>query len=606
METIIQSLVFPNEEKMSFHPGLFYRGERSYLDREKQELYIGRYIDIDFTTYFNGCSYKKWMMYTNTKKIKLRLEVEGDFRIIYAGYHMDLYEVVRKEFAQKIVHASERTVIEFEYPDNEETIVGFDISTLEYCKVYGGRYIAVSDEKDINEINLAIATTTCKKEAFILKNIDKFKKELLDENKYEYAPNIYVNVIDNGRTLDAEGLSEGNLRVIPNKNVGGSGGFARGMYEAIHMEANITNVLLMDDDVIVMPDSIKRTFALLRLMKPEYQQYFISGAMMLYEEVNVQHEDIGTLRDDCYFIPLKPRYRQENLWDNLMNEGQFNEWKRMYAAWWYCCIPMQKIKENGLPLPIFVRVDDCEYSLRSNAKFISMNGICIWHMGFGGKYNTAMEQYQQLRNWFILQAMNDRTSNLDVFGHWKKEFKKEILRYNYGSTEHVVKAMEDYLKGPEFIEKDQGEEILFDNIKLNEKLIPLKEIEEIRNIDIDLGQIYVDQPRKFIDKCIYHATWNGQRLWPKAWLRKGIMPVPYDWVVVGQKQTLRKTLLSTNPHNKTGHIREQDRDRFKDLYKRYRKAKKEYIKNGDKIQKEYKARQKYLVSEEFWKEYLGL
>ena len=516
---------------------------------------------------------------------------------------MELYEVVRKEFGKKIIHAKEKTTIEFEYPENEEVIVGFDISSLEYCKIYSGRYIAVSDEKDINEVNLAVATTTCKKENFILKNIDKFKRELLDENKYEYANNIYINVIDNGRTLDAEKLSEGNLRVIPNKNVGGSGGFARGMLEAIHMDANITNVLLMDDDVIIMPDSIKRTYALLRLMKHEYQDHFISGAMMLYEEVNVQHEDIGTLRDDCYFIPLKPRYRQENLWDNLMNEGEFLEWKRMYAAWWYCCIPMKKIKENGLPLPIFVRVDDCEYSLRCNAKFISMNGICIWHMGFAGKYNTAMEQYQQFRNWFILRSINDRSYNVDVFSHWKGEFKKEILRYNYGSAEHVVKAMEDYLKGPKFIEEDMGEKILFDNLKLNEKLKPLKEIGYEYT---DLGQVYVDAPRKFIDKCIYHITWNGHRWWSKAWLRKEVMPVPYDWGVVTQKQTLRRTLLAVNPHNKTGHIREQDRDKFKELYRRFNKAKKEYIKNKDEIEQEYKLKQKYLVSEQFWKEYLGI
>lgn len=603
MDTIIQNIVFPSEEKLLFHPGLFYRGERSYLDRDNQELYIGRYIDIDFATYFNGCSYKKWMTYTNTKKIKIQLEIEGEFRIIFTGYHMELYEVVRKEFAERIIKANQRTTIEFEYPDNNEVIVGFDISSMEYCKIYAGRYIAVTDEEDINEVNLAIATTTCKKENFILKNINKFKKELLDAERYEYANNIYVNVVDNGRTLDAEGLSAGNLRVIPNKNVGGSGGFARGMLEAIYLDAGITNVLLMDDDVIVMPDSIKRTYALLRLLKKEYQDHFISGAMMLYEEANVQHEDIGTFRDDCYFIPLKPRFRHEVLWDNLMNEGEFLEWKRMYAAWWYCCIPMKKIKDNGLPLPIFVRVDDCEYSLRCKAKFLSMNGICIWHMGFAGKYNTAMEHYQQFRNWFILRAMNDRSSDVDVLGHWKGEFKKEILRYNYGSAEHVVKALEDYLKGPSFIEKDQGEQILSDNLKINEKLEPLKDIGYEHT---DLGQVYIDNPRKFIDKCIYHATWNGQIWWPKSWLRKEVIPVPYDWGVVTQKQTLRKTLLAVNPHNKTGHIREQDRERFKDLYKRYKKAKREFMRNDKKIQEEYRNRQRYLVSEEFWKEYLEI
>ena len=36
------------------------------------------------------------------------------------------------------------------------------------------------------------------------------------------------------------------------------------------------------------------------------------------------------------------------------------------------------------------RGDDVEFSIANNAKFITMNGICIWHMGFAAKFNMAM------------------------------------------------------------------------------------------------------------------------------------------------------------------------------------------------------------------------
>lgn len=69
-----------------------------------------------------------------------------------------------------------------------------------------------------------------------------------------------------------------------------------------------------------------------------------------------------------------------------------------YAGWWYCCIPVEHIEDRGLPLPVFVRGDDVEFSLRNKPGFIALNGICIWHVGFAGKFNAAMELYQVHRN----------------------------------------------------------------------------------------------------------------------------------------------------------------------------------------------------------------
>ena len=41
---------------------------------------------------------------------------------------------------------------------------------------------------------------------------------------------------------------------------------------------NLTHVLLMDDDVVMQPESIYRTYRILSLLKDEYKDSFVGGA----------------------------------------------------------------------------------------------------------------------------------------------------------------------------------------------------------------------------------------------------------------------------------------------------------------------------------------
>jgi len=49
------------------------------------------------------------------------------------------------------------------------------------------------------------------------------------------------------------------VQLIPNKNVGGSGGFARGLVEALQ-ENTYSHFLFMDDDIELDSESIYRLF----------------------------------------------------------------------------------------------------------------------------------------------------------------------------------------------------------------------------------------------------------------------------------------------------------------------------------------------------------
>lgn len=603
MERKLQNIILPVRERFYLCWELFYKGSRSYVDREQYALRMGKFQMCDFTSYLNGCSYSKWKKYSNLKNVKLQLEIEGNFKIFLVGYHLDICNPIRKEFLSKEYCLESRQLIEIEYPENDETILGFEIVSYETCSVYEGAYIGEYEEDDIRNVVLSIATTTCHKEDFIISNMKVLKEEIIESRDKEIRDNIYIHVVDNGRTLNPKDWNEEHLKVHPNKNTGGAGGFARGMLESMHQTPVATHVLLMDDDVIVLPESIYRTYMLLTVLKLEYQEHFISGAMLYYEEMYKQHEDIGILCcREGVCRPLKPEFFHSKLKDNLMNETDFSGHSNKYAAWWYCCISVSNIRRNGLPLPLFVRCDDIEYSLRCKADIITMNGICIWHMGFVNKFNAAFDRYQPYRNLFIGNAIN-RFQGIDMLAFWKKAFNVELMRFNYDAAELLLWALEDYMKGPIFIEKNNGEQLLNECIKKNQKLVPLNKL----NIEeIDLESLYIDWPRKFIDKCIYHATKNGQRFWPEKLLKKDKVAVPFDYGIVTQKQTLRKTLVFVNPYLKTGAIQEMDKKRFRKIYKRYIKDIHNYKINNEVIERAYRNQKKYLVSEEFWERYLEI
>lgn len=605
MREKIQHILFQDNDTLFRYRDMFYRGDWGILVEEAGNpcLCLGKYACVEFNTYFNGVSYGKWRQYTDIKKVYLSIEVEGTCDITLCGYHLEEDIPVRTALTEKHVDVGERTLITLEYPENKEQMLGFEIKTFGEVRIFGGYYEGEFDEGNIKNVELALATTTCYKEEYIKKNIKQLKQSILDSEE-DIGSHFRVHIVDNGRTLKREDFpNDDRIYYHPNKNTGGSGGYARGMIESRHQTPKATHVLLMDDDVMLLPDSIFRTYVLLKHIKEKYKESFVGGAMLLLEEKNIQHEDIGTVDDLGAFIPLKPRWNHFQLWDNLHNEKTFKR-KNMYQGWWYCCIPMSVIEKNGLPLPLFIKIDDVEYSLRCKADIITMNGICVWHMGFYGKYSASMSLYQTIRNLMIGGAASNVYPKTDVLRHVRMDYRDNVLKHDYDAAELVLKAFEDYMKGPEFIMQDQGEAIVKENGKLNQKLKPL---EELKDYNIDLyGDPYWDMPRKFVKKWIYRITYNGHRFWPEKFLEKEPVIIPFDFGYTPGKMAMRKTYIAVNPVQKTGCVKELNKKRFNELQKRYYMDMNYYKKNSETIKKRYRKAQKTLTSEAFWRKYLEI
>ncbi len=622
MQTMrIANVLLEDSPRLVSYPSLYCRSTSPvFFDQGENAWRLHGSGSFDFTTYFNSVSIAKWRRYTNIGTLFLHLEIKGASCSL-TPTHADAFS---RDASQRSELAVEKPAddawhaFDLEIPsDDTDVLVGFLIESEGSVLFREGYYYTEIEESILNEIELSLATTTFKKESYILANIGLLKKEIIDSDE-PISEHIRVHVIDNGSTLDAAALSDERVTVHPNNNVGGSGGFAYGMIVSLEQDVPATHVLLMDDDVAVSPESIKRTYTLLQLLKKEYHDSFISGAMLNYEIDEDFWEDTGFMSKEGRFSPVKPPARVTLLQDLVCSEAfqPAEEWvDQMYAAWWYCCIPASIIRREGLPLPFFVRCDDAEYGIRCKPNFITMNGICIWHLSFHARYSAAVERYQTTRNTLISQATTGMAPKSDFLRELHNNIQLELKKFNYDDAELLLDGFEDFMKGPDFIaEPGKVEECFLRSIKKAEKLYSFaelqKQLDEIEGVDLDLSALTVDEinrdfPRTRWQAFVDFVTFNGQRT-PFAGNAQGVAVIPSaGWIFPPGKIRKKNVIVVIDRYNRKGAVRYRDRARFRSILNRYNKDLVYYKVHRGAIERQYRAARERLTSFEFWKEYLG-
>ncbi|MCI6581511.1 MAG: glycosyltransferase family 2 protein [Oscillospiraceae bacterium] len=623
----IQNLILGCGKQLDDNRAMMYRcggNSKFRYDNLKSAYYLKPDRFAEFFTYFNSFSYSKWIKYTNVKDVYLQLRCKGSFRITMFGHFRDGNNIGKEMMETYTFRLKEMTDVKIPVPsDTKGEVLGFQFDVLqpddemhEYYRSIGqetdanlyieegGWYTDISDEY-INDVNISIATTTFKKEEFIERNIDVLERELFYSGE-PAAKHFHLKIVDNGRTLNPEMYESEHISIYPNDNVGGAGGFTRGMIESLDYEPfKATHVLLMDDDVMVLPEAFIRTYSLLALLKPEYDERYVSGAMLYFERMNIQHEDVGYVHEDGSYGPNKP-IMDMNLWDSVFRNGEDIEFhKNSYAGWWYCCVPVKKIKDQHMPVPLFIRGDDVEFSVANNAEFLTLNGICIWHKGFANKFNANLELYMVHRNSLIIQAMSGICQDIDFIERIDGFFKSNLCRLAYNNCELLLDSIEEFAMGPDFMNTPQGEKIMKSHAAKNEKM---QEANLVYDGPIDFDRVYWREENQLSDeqRLLYEATYNGQTL-PDEVLKKGHTAViAYDWFDDPAKQYLAEQILAVNPFDHTVCLRKRDKERFEELMDRYNRVMKFYRENKENIEAQYREAAKTLQSQGFWREYLKM
>ena len=607
---------------VSYNPqscnSLYYLSNKTIVEQKDKSLRLIEEGEYDFTTYFNSLSVYKLSMYSKAVSFYLHIEIMGPGSEIERTY--------ADNFSHNTQHTGGVTKINQNQtwqtldipiiPGKEDIIEGFIIKTHGEDVKIRNCYWGVETKSQPEKVKLALVTPTFKKEEYIERNISYLKANFFAD---DIGKNSHFFVIDNGRTLNHT-LEDKSISIIPNPNVGGSGGFARGMLEVLKNEANFTHVLLMDDDVSLCAESIKRTINLISILKPEWQRSFISGAMLNFDIKDMQREDVGWITPQGGCISQKPILRMSLTEDLVLNETlePSEEMKKnTYAAWWYCAMPVKIIEENGLPLPIFVRGDDAEYGFRAKPKFITMNSICTWHKDFPTKYSAVIDRYYTLRNTLCAQLATGFAPHSNFMAPLCGAVDLELHKFGYTNATFALEALEDFFRGPNFLANPALNKKRFDQlwrdtekfVDLDELQKQINEIPELKKQGLNVREltrqiIDKDKPRSRREEKIDRYFVNKQRILQTN--GEGFAVIPANgWTFPAGIIREKKYLIMVDWFNQKGCIRVKDVKKYEEISKRYKTDLHYYKTHLDYLKRIWRTGGKELTTPEFWEQYLA-
>lgn len=409
---------------------------------------------ISFDTYYNAFSAGKWKKYTAVETVSFCVCAEGKLEAaLYHAYQKD-GSIEKKRLYRETISADAPEKIcltKIRLPDEGVLYPVFS------CMGTGAKICSWSwetEKEPERSVRMALNLCTFHREQEVRHNLSLIKEKGIHDPDSSLYRNLEIYLTDNGRTLQ-EYREDPLVHYCENKNIGGTGGFTRGMTEILKQAdaKKITHLVFMDDDANLVISTLEIMQRFLEYLKPEYIGHTICGALMRRELPWIQAE-AGAQWHGGTISSVHGNYDMRKFENVIKNE---TEETIDYSGWWLSCIAVETARKSGLPLPLFLHRDDVEYGLRQKGKFITMNGISIRHETYDTKLSQATEYYD-IRNMAIVESIHDPAFS-------KKQLKKMIIkwmvgnffRYRYQYIQINVQGVKDFLKGAGWLmEQDAG------------------------------------------------------------------------------------------------------------------------------------------------------
>ncbi|CAN5662521.1 glycosyltransferase [soil metagenome] len=426
-------------------------------------LEIGAESEVSFATYFNAFPASYWRRWSILESVVLRVELTGSARV-------DVYR--SKATGSRITvggapissgDSDGPAVLEFEIeltPFEDGGWIWFDVTTNANSTVHSAGWYAPQEAP--GRANVAVGIPTFNRPSDCVNALAALTSDPLVD---KVITAVIVSDQGNNKAKDhpdfpaaAAALST-RLSIHNQPNLGGSGGYSRVMYEALK-NTDCEQILFMDDDIRVEPDSILRALAFNRFAKVPT---LVGGQMLNLQEPSHLHV-MGEMVDQANFMwtnAVNTEY-DHNFAKYPLNDEEEERSRLLhrrvdvdYNGWWMCMIPRQVAEELGQPLPLFIKWDDAEYGLRAGEHgypTVTLPGAAIWHMAWSDKDDAIdWQAYFHLRNRLVVAALHwDGNIKGLIASHFKATV-KHLLCLEYSTVAIQNKAMDDFLGGPEHI-----------------------------------------------------------------------------------------------------------------------------------------------------------
>ncbi|WP_182358963.1 glycosyltransferase [Tomitella gaofuii] len=431
---------------------------------------LGAESEVSFATYFNAFPASYWRRWTVLDTVVLRIEVRGGCRVdVYRSkadgsrIHVEgqRADAVDQDGTDLDDAAGETRVLEFSVslaPFEDGGWIWFDVTTATKTDVLAAGWYAPTAAPGRAAVALGIPTFNRPVDCVAALRAIASDPLVMDVVDTIIVPDQGTDKVrDQDDFAETAALLGDRLRMYDQPNLGGSGGYSRIMLEAVK-NTDCEQILFMDDDIQIEPDSILRALAFSRFAKVPT---LVGGQMLNLQERSHLHTMGEVVRRDIFMWGAAPHVEYDHDFSTrpLRDREESQDLHRRidvdFNGWWMCMIPRSVAEEIGQPLPLFIKWDDAEYGLRARKAgypTVTMPGAAIWHMAWSDKDDAIdWQAYFHLRNRLVVAALHMDGGHRGLMQNALKATVKHLLCLEYSTVAIQNQAIRDFLAGPEHI-----------------------------------------------------------------------------------------------------------------------------------------------------------
>lgn len=576
----LQKLSFPDLNFNSIE-NLYYRiNDKVRVDHNKGVFYFKEDGFAIFDTYMNAFSTTTWRYYANINKVYFILQGKGRFllKIVYIRHGWQHRYLLEEE-----IELTDNSAFKIEIPEFGSLGKGIlfpTIRALSDGEVYNIEY--ATDIKPLNKVKLGIVITHFNRQKNVKRAVERLKNTVLKQQDLD----IDIIIVDNSKNLDIESCNK--IKVIPNHNLGGSGGFMKGF---LYLEENdYTHALFMDDDASTEKECIIRTYRIFQYT--QLRKLAVAGALHMENTPGIIYEK-GALFEGKYKA-LKSHLNIEHIHGVL--EADREDLEIDYGGWWFFSFRLSDVKY--LAFPYFVRGDDVLFSIVNKFKIHCPLGVYSLGDDFGAK-ETPLHVYLDMRYHIINSIFKQDIGLLRILTILGYLFLKRLFSYRYESCKAFNLAIDHVLQGPEFFKQN------VDISKIRETINSFVKEEKVSKIDIteykfDMTTDSKSRLRK-LREFFRILTINGLLL-PQFLMKDRILYHEKTFSVNLSRVFRFKKVLYYNNVDETGYLLTHDKIRILKLTSVFSINLLRLIINYPRLKLEFKKNLGNLTSREFWKD----
>ncbi|WP_336645120.1 glycosyltransferase [Microbacterium sp. USHLN186] len=426
------------------------------LGRHRARIVSGRRVSLG--TYFNAFPASYWQHWTSVRQVRLTVRTSGPATILVyrsngGGVHQ---RVDTREVSGEASTSFDLSLTEY----SDGGWIWFDVVADEATAVLEGAEWT-TEQEPVRQGKASLGITTYNKPDYCVDTLNALADS---PGALEFVDCIFL--VDQGTQLvaDQPGYADvaaqlgDTLQVIRQPNLGGSGGFARSMHEALQRPGS-DFVQLLDDDVRLEPESLRRSIVFGRYattpMLVGGHMFDLLDRPKLHGWAEVVDEHPFMWRN-LYQEKMPHDFGTANLRQSPLLHMRMDA---DYNGWWMCLIPLDAIREVGLSLPAFIKWDDAEFCLRAGEAgypTVSLPGVALWHVSWVNKDDSIdWQAYFHARNRIVAGLLHSNAPKGGrLLKHSLRVDLKHLMMMQYYPVALRARALHDVLSGPAHMQRN--------------------------------------------------------------------------------------------------------------------------------------------------------